>query len=118
MLFVKLLKENIHVHIRKQYIIHVYSVYKYNALTDEEIVMAASRLDEEEEEEDDELVADKPSVSSHSEAYECLSNCIQWLEAQTDSNPVALQLLRQLSYNSVSMWATKLMYQCITKFFC
>ena len=40
------------------YIVHVYSVYKYNALTEEEIVMAVSRLDEE----DDELIADKSAI--------------------------------------------------------
>ena len=31
------------------YIVHVYSVYKNSALTEEEIVMAMSRLDKEDE---------------------------------------------------------------------
>ena len=35
----------------------MYSVYKYNALTEDEIVMAVSRLDKDDEVEDDELIA-------------------------------------------------------------
>ena len=63
-------------------VVHVYSVYKYNALTEAEIIMAMSRLDEEEVE-DDKLIADEPAVPSHSKAYACLSTCIWWLKAQT-----------------------------------
>ena len=72
----------------------MYGVYKYKALTEEEIIMAVSRLDEEDEVEDDELIADEPAGPSHSEAYACLSACIRWLEAQTDSNLAAAQLSR------------------------
>ena len=72
------------------YKVHVYSMYKYNILTEEEPIMAVSRLDEE----DDKLIADKPAVPCHREAYACLSTCIWWLEARTDSDLVATQLSR------------------------
>ena len=55
----------------------MYSVYNYNALTEEEIVMAVSRLDKEDKDEDDELIADEPAVPSHGEAYACLSSRIR-----------------------------------------
>ena len=83
------------------YIVHVYSVYKYNALTEEEIVMAVSRLDEEDEVKDDKLIADEPAVPSHSKAYACLSTCIRWVEAQTDSDVItAHATLLSASYNT------------------
>ena len=83
-------------------------MYKYNTLTEEEIVMAVSRLDEEDKVEDNKLIAGEPAVPSHSEVYACLSTCIWWLEAQTDSDLVAAHVtLPSASYNT-TRWATKL----------
>ena len=76
----------------------MYRVYKYNALTEEEIIMAVSRLDEEHEVEDDELIEDEPAVPSHSEAYASVAWGAnrQWSSSNTCNSPV-----RQLQCNSV-----------------
>ena len=60
----------------------MYSVYKYNALTEDEIVMAVSRLDKDDKVEDDELIADEPAIPSYSEVYAWLSICVWDVQSQ------------------------------------
>ena len=90
------------------HVVHVYSVYKYSALTEEEIVTAVSELGEEHEVEDVELITDELDVPSHSEAYACLSTCIRWLQAQTDSELVAAHATFPSSSYNTTRRATKL----------
>ena len=44
----------------------------------------------------------EPVIPSHSEAFECFSKCILWLEAQPDSDPVSVRLLRRLQQNTAN----------------
>ena len=70
-------------------------------MTDEEILNFVSNPVAEDNHEVDDTT-DKPIIPSHSEAFECFSKCILWLEAQPDSDPVSVQLLRHLQQNTVN----------------
>ena len=89
----------------------------YTVLTEEEIVEAVSRPEHESEEEGEEDVADEPAIPSHSEAFACFSTCVQWLEAQTDCDPVSAQLLRRLQQKAANKHASTFKQQRITNFF-
>ena len=67
----------------------------HSMMTDQEIVNVVNKPIPENFDEDYDLV-DEPVVPSHSEVFACFTKCIIWTEAQTDIDPVSVQLLRRL----------------------
>ena len=82
----------------------------HSTMTDEEILYVVCNPVEEDNDEVDNTT-DEPVTSSHSEAFECFSKCILWLEAQPDSDPVSVQLLRRLQQNTANKRETALKQQ-------
>ena len=68
------------------------------------------------EDEDFHLV-NEPVLQSHSEVFAGFTKCIIWTEAQTDIDPVSVQLLRRLQQKAANMRTTKLKQYELTKFF-
>lgn len=88
----------------------------HSRMTDQEIVNVVDTPVPEDEDEDYNLV-DEPVVPSHSEVFACFTKCIIWTEAQTNIDPVSVQLLHRFQQKAANMRTTKLKQYELTKFF-
>ena len=73
-------------------------------MTDQEIVNVVNKPIPVEDEDYD--LVDEPVVQSHREVFACFTKCINWTKAQTDIDPVYVQLLRRMQQKAANMRTT------------